>query len=162
MKTKKTIPAVLIVVLILCASVPAALAANDIEFTAALTAADTWIAPGGTVEFTVEIVNTGTVDIDRFEFITPDAQLANEYGTIVAGQSASVPVLIIFDNPGEYPVELYVVGYSGGESLTKHTGEVIITVSNDPKPTEAPTAEITATPRRNAGTNAHANSGTFC
>ncbi len=145
MKTKKAIMAAFIFMLVICIFIPASLAADDIEFTAALTAEDTWIPPNGIVDFTVEIKNTGSVDIDRFEIITPDSILVAEYGALPAGQSASVAIHPIdFHNPGEYPVELFVVGYCGDNSLTKHTDELIITVSNDPEP--SPTPEQTPTP----------------
>ena len=145
MKINRIIATALIVVLTLFVAASGALAADDIEFTAELSAEDTWIPPDGIIDFTVGIENTGAVDIDRFEIITPDAILVAEYGELPAGKSASVAVHSIdFHNPGEYPVELFVVGYSGDDSLTRHTNELTITVSNDSEPT--PTAEPAATP----------------
>jgi hypothetical protein len=107
-------------------------------FVSSLLADETWIPPGGVVNFTVEIENTGLVDIELFGIITPDATLAGESGELLSGQSTSVLVPIVFDNAGEYPVELYVVGYNGGDSLTTHTNIITITVSADPKPTASP------------------------
>ncbi len=78
------------------------------------------------------------VDIELFGIITPDATLAGEAGELLSGQSTSVLVPIVFDNAGEYPVELYVVGYNGSDSLTTHTNIITITVSADPKPTASP------------------------
>ena len=145
MKTKKIMPGVLIGILVICTLIPASLAAESINFTATLIAEDTWIPPEGIIDFTVQIENTGAAGIDRFEIITPDAILVAEYGGLPAGQRASVAVHpIVFDDPGVYPVELFVVGYSGGDSLTRHTNELTVTVSSDPEPT--PTPDPTETP----------------
>jgi PKD repeat protein len=52
--------------------------------------------------------------------------------------------VLIFNNPGVYPVELFVVGYHGGDSWTGHTNKITVTVSNDPEPQT--TSEPTAVP----------------
>lgn len=126
--------------LALCAGVSLA-EDDDIVFTSTLAAEETWIPPEGQVDFVVELENTGEADIERFEIITPDSMLAGEYGELGAGQSASVDVPILFNKEGEYPVELYVVGYAGDNSLTTHTNSLTITVSSDPKPTEETVVE---------------------
>lgn len=122
-------------------------AEDDIKFTSTLIAEETWLPPEGQADFVVELKNTGETDIERFEIITPDAMLAGEYGELEVGQTATVGVPIIFNKEGEYPVELYVVGYAGDKSLTTHTNILTITVSTEPKPTEeAVVEEQTDTP----------------
>lgn len=78
MKIKMIIAAALAGILAVFAYLPASLAADGIEFTAELKTGDTWIEPGGTAYFTVELNNTGSVNITRFEIITPDAKLAGK------------------------------------------------------------------------------------
>lgn len=139
MKLRQFVICLVTVLLILLLSLSAiALAETGINFTAVLSANQTWILPGGQVEFIVELENTGDVDIDRIEIITPDAMLAGEYGSLPAGDSVSVSVPIIFDNIGEYPVELFIVGYSDEDSWTIHTNSLTITVSEDPQPSKTP------------------------
>lgn len=121
--------------LALCTGISLA-ADDDIKFTSTLNVEDTWIPPEGQADFVVVLNNTGETDIERFEIITPDAMLAGEYGELAAGQTAAVDVPIVFNKEGEYPVELFIVGYAGEKSLTTHTNILTIMVSTEPKPTE--------------------------
>lgn len=124
----------------LCTGISLA-ADDDIKFTCTLDVEETWIPPEGQVDFVVELNNTGETDIENFEIITPDAMLAGVYGKLEAGQTDTVGVPIIFNKEGEYPVELFVVGYAGEKSLTAHTNIITITVSAGPKPTEETVTE---------------------
>ncbi len=143
MKIKRIMPAFFAALLVLSTFTAVSLAAGGIEFTAELKADETWIPPKGIVNFTVTIENTGSVDIDRFEIIMPDAKLVGEYDSLPAGESADVQLIEIdFLKPGEYPVSLFVVGYHGSDSWTVQTSEVVITVSKDPKPASTPAPEI--------------------
>ena len=118
----------------------------DVEFTANLSASDTDIVVGESVNFTVHVVNTGDYDIDQFEIWTMRGGVIATYGKVEDGESADIPFSLKINVTGEFAYQFRVFGSNVDETETVITNAVTITITAPPTPTPEPTPAPTQQP----------------
>ena len=118
----------------------------ELEFTANLSASDTEIVAGESVNFTVHVVNIGDYDIDQFEIRTMRGGVIATYGKVENLESADIPFSLKINVTGEFAYQFRVTGIKVSLTETVITNAVTITITAPPAPTPEPAPAPTQQP----------------